>query len=63
VQSGAHPVVLAAWIEGSEELCARAIPTFACLVGRLGSDRLARLVVIASDEHDVRIRTNPGEQP
>jgi hypothetical protein len=54
--------VLTAGIENSEELCARAIPAFACTVGRLCNDRLPHLLVIATDQHDCRIRANLSEE-
>ena len=54
--------MLAAGIEASEELCARAIPTFACTVGRSCNDRLPQLLVIATDQHDGRIRANLSEE-
>jgi hypothetical protein len=33
VEGGPQPVVLAARIEASKELCTRAVPTFTCTVG------------------------------
>jgi hypothetical protein len=62
VDSGAQPVVLAAGIEDTDELCARAIPTFACTVGRSCNDDLPHLLVIATDHHEGRIRANPSEE-
>jgi hypothetical protein len=50
--------VLAAGIESSEELCTRAIPTFACTIGRSRNDRLPQRLVIAADEDEGRTRAN-----
>ena len=54
--------MLAAGIEDTDELCARAIPTFACTVGRSCNDHLPHLLVIATDQHEGRIRANPSEE-
>jgi hypothetical protein len=58
----AQPVVLATGIEASETLWARAIPTLACTVDRSCNDRLPRLFVIATDQHEGSIRANLSEQ-
>jgi hypothetical protein len=54
--------VLAAGIEDTDELCARAIPTFACTVGRSCNDHLPHLLVIATDQHEGHMRANPSEE-
>jgi hypothetical protein len=53
--------VLAARIEASEELRPRAIPTFACAVGRSCNDRLPHLLVIATDQREGRIGAGLSE--
>jgi hypothetical protein len=59
---GAQKVVLAAGIEAGEELCARAIPAFARTVGRSCNDRLPHLLVVATDQHDCRLRANLSKE-
>lgn len=58
---GAHPVVLAARFEAGKEPCPRAVPTFVCTVGLPCNDRLPRRLIVATDEHEGRIRTNLRE--
>jgi hypothetical protein len=60
-EGGAKPVVLAARVEARKELCARAIPTFGCAVGRSCNDRMSHLVVIATDQREGRIGAGLSE--
>jgi hypothetical protein len=59
--SGAHPIVSGAGIEGGEELCERAIPAVSRAVGRGRGDHLPRLLVLAANQRDGRVRASLGE--
>src|SRR5271166_6644862 len=58
VESGAHPVVLAARFEGGEEVWHRAVPAIARLLGRSRGDHLPRLWVLAANQRDRRTRSS-----
>jgi hypothetical protein len=61
--SGAHPIMSATGVEGGEKLCERAIPAVSRAVGRGRGDHLPRLLVLAANQRDGRMRASFGQDP
>jgi hypothetical protein len=59
--SGAHPIVSATRVKGSEKLRERAIPAIARSVGRGRGDHLMRPRVLAANQHQGRMRASSGQ--
>jgi hypothetical protein len=59
--SGAHPIMIGTRVEGGEKLCERAIPSISRVVGRCRDDHLPRLLVLATNYRNGRMRASFGE--